>query len=73
MAKKPTYAELEGKVQFFEHMTEEARKEIRKALRQHKIWNQDFHQNEFAAITAVFLATKDQLDNALAELQKKVN
>ena len=73
MAKKPTYAELEGKVQFYEHTIEEARKEVRKALSKYGIWDQSFHQNELSAITAVFLATRERLEQAQAELQNKEN
>ena len=62
MAKKPTYDELEGKVQFYEEAIGEARKQIMKALRDNKLWNPEFHQQELVAITAIFLATKKTLD-----------
>tara|TARA_R110000824_G_scaffold139563_2_gene304743 strand:+ start:6203 stop:6427 length:225 start_codon:yes stop_codon:yes gene_type:complete len=66
--KKPTNKELHAKIDFYEYSIEESRKTVRQALRQHNIWNQDFHENEFAAITAVFLATRAQLEDVQAEL-----
>ena len=62
MAKKSTYEELEGKVQFYEEAIGEARKQIMKALRENGLWNPEFHQQELVAITAIFLATKKTLD-----------
>lgn len=62
MAKKPTYEELEGKVQFYEEVIETARKQIMKALREAGLWNPEFHQQELVAITAIFLATKTTLE-----------
>lgn len=73
MAKKLTYEELEAKVNFYEYSIEESRKEVRKALSKFGIWDQAFHENEVVAITAVFLATKEELDNkgkALSEAIK---
>jgi hypothetical protein len=63
MAKKLTYEELLAKIDFFEYSIGESRKVVRNALLKHKIWEQEFHENEIAAITAVFLATKEELDN----------
>ena len=68
MAKKPTYEQLEAKVNFYEYSIEESRKEVRKALSKFGIWDQAFHENEVVAITAVFLATKEELDQSQAEL-----
>jgi hypothetical protein len=59
---KLTYEQLEAKVNFYEYSIEESRKVVRKALRQHKVWKPEFHENEVTAITAVFLATKELLD-----------
>lgn len=70
MAKKPTYEELQAKIDFYEYSVDENRKVVRKALREHKIWKPELHENEVAAITAVFLATKQQLDEVSAELMK---
>ena len=68
MAKKPTYEELEAKVNFYEYSVDENRKVVRQALRDHKIWKPEFHENEVVAITAIFLATKELLDQSQAEL-----
>lgn len=68
MAKRPTYEELEAKVDFYEYSVDENRKIVRKALREHKLWKPEFHENEVAAITAIFLATKELLDQSQAEL-----
>ena len=70
---KPTYEQLEAKVNFYEYSIEESRKVVRKALRQHKIWKPEFHENEFSAITAIFLATKELLDQSQAELSALKN
>lgn len=68
MAKKPTYEELQAKIDFYEYSIDENRKVVRKALRDHKIWKPEFHENEVVAITAIFLATKELLDQSQAEL-----
>ncbi len=68
MAKKPTYEELQAKIDFYEYSVDESRKIVRRALRDHKIWKPEFHENEVVAITAIFLATKELFDQSQAEL-----
>lgn len=45
-----------------EEALEALRKECRKILKSSGQWHQDFHKSEIAAVMAMFMATKDQLD-----------
>ncbi len=60
--KKPTYNQLEGQVQFYQEVIEEARKEIMKSLRQAGLWNPEFHQKELMASAMVISALKENMD-----------
>lgn len=55
--------QLLAKIDFFELTISELRKSVRKTLTQNAKWQPEFHQNEVAALEAIYVATKDQLDN----------
>lgn len=65
---KATYQELESKVDFYEYTINGSRKQIRKILREDNLWKPEFHEHEVDAITALYLATKEELHRIQLEL-----
>lgn len=72
MANKPTYEELENKVNFYEEVIAENRKTARKVIVESGLWNPDFHENEFQALAALYAATRGQLAKKTGALHKAI-
>lgn len=72
MANKPTYEELENKVNFYEEVIAENRKTARRVIVESGLWNSDFHENEFQALAALYAVTRGELDKKTKALHQAI-
>lgn len=71
--KKPTYQELQNKVNYYEEVIAENRKIVRKAIVDAGLWDPSYNENEFQALAILFQVTKGELNKKGQALHEAID